>query len=336
MSNVPLPMTPADCNLQDFKFMPLDVARLRGSELASDETPEACWAALMLWCASWHEIPAGSIPDNNQWQAKAAGYVARGKIAKEWADVREGAMRGYITCSDGRLYHPVVAEKANDAWVSKLKQRWKTECGRIKKHNERHHTTIPYPDFDEWRAAGCLVGQPLYVPGDIPPVSPATTPACPPVVTPQTLSKRQGEGQGQGELISVPDGTGAEAPATTDPAKTASELTKAELWKAGKSLLRDQKMPEAQCGSFVGKLCKDYGDEIVIEAVRNTVVKQPADAASFLKSECQRLKGERPAGKTTTTDRRVSTLQGLADTSPTTGDSYAGNSTIDVDARVVG
>lgn len=52
-------------------------------------------------------------------------------------------------------------------------------------------------------------------------------------------------------------------------------------------------MPEAQCGSFVGKLCKDYDDAIVIDAVRETVVHQPADPASFLKSACQRLSGER-------------------------------------------
>ena len=57
--------------------MPLDVGRLRDSDLASDETPEACWAAVLLWCASWHQIPAASIPDNDQWLAKQAGYAAR-------------------------------------------------------------------------------------------------------------------------------------------------------------------------------------------------------------------------------------------------------------------
>lgn len=93
---------------------------------------------------------------------------------------------------------------------------------------------------------------------------------------------------------SVPIGTGGDA------AKPPSDLTKAELWAAGKSLLSAGGMPEAQCGSFVGKLCKDYDDAIVIDAVRETVVKQPGDPASYLKSACQRLAGERsakPAGK---------------------------------------
>lgn len=88
---------------------------------------------------------------------------------------------------------------------------------------------------------------------------------------------------------SVPIGTDGVA------VKPPSDLTKAELWAAGKSLLSAGGMPEAQCGSFVGKLCKDYDDSIVIDAVRETVVKQPGDPASYLKSACQRLAGERPA-----------------------------------------
>ena len=128
MEQLPEPLTPEGCDLRDFKFMPLDVARLRDSDLASDETPESCWAAVLLWAASWHQVPAASVPDSDQWLAKHAGYVSRGKVAREWVDVRPGALRGWIKCSDGRLYHPVVAEKAVDAWDSKLEQRWKTEC----------------------------------------------------------------------------------------------------------------------------------------------------------------------------------------------------------------
>lgn len=128
---------------------------------------------------------------------------------------------------------------------------------------------------------------------------------------------------------SVPIGTGGTPPA---PAKTPEDLTKAELWRAGKSLLRDQGMPEAQCGSFVGKLCKDHTDAIVVEAVRNTVVKQPADAASFLKSECLRLAGQRTSTKTTTADRRTATLQGLAGGTDLTGDRH---DAIDVQSRIV-
>lgn len=70
-------------------------------------------------------------------------------------------------------------------------------------------------------------------------------------------------------------------------------MTKDELWSAGKSLLMQGGMPAPQCGSFVGKLVKDYGDHIVIEAVRSAVVARPGDAPSFLKATCQTLAGER-------------------------------------------
>ncbi len=178
--------------------MPLDVGRLRDSDLASDETPEACWAAVLLWCASWHQVPAASIPDSDSWMAKQAGYAQRGKISKEWAEVREGALRGWIKCSDGRFYHPVVAEKAVDAWNSKLDQRWRTECSRIKKHNDRHHMTLPRPTFDEWMSQGCPSGQRLPVPSDSGAVSLGTDSNVPG----ETHSKGQGEGQGQGDSIS--------------------------------------------------------------------------------------------------------------------------------------
>lgn len=120
--NRPLPLVPAEVDIRDFAFMPLDVSRLRDSDLAANETPEACWAAVLLWAASWHQIPAASIPNDDRWIAKQAGYAQRGKIAKEWSDIRSGALRNWVECSDGRLYHPVVAEKALIAWASKQRR----------------------------------------------------------------------------------------------------------------------------------------------------------------------------------------------------------------------
>ena len=147
---LPDPMVPCDCDLSDFPFMPLDVARLRDSDLAANETPDACWAAVLLWSAAWHQVPAGSMPDNDAWIAKQAGYALRGRIDPKWKRVREGAMRGWVLCSDGRYHHAVVAEKVRDAWSAKLLQRWRTECSRIKKHNDRHGTDVRRPSYEEW------------------------------------------------------------------------------------------------------------------------------------------------------------------------------------------
>jgi hypothetical protein len=142
------PLTSVDCDLRDFPFMPLDVVRLRDSDLAAMESPEACWAAVLLWCASWHQLPAASLPNDDRVLANLAGF---GRVVKEWQKVREGALRGWIECSDGRLYHPVIADKANTAWEAKLQQAWRTELSRIKKHNQRHtQDIIPEPSFKEF------------------------------------------------------------------------------------------------------------------------------------------------------------------------------------------
>jgi hypothetical protein len=227
LTDLPSPLTPLECDLRDFAFMPLDVVRLRDSDLAADETPEACWAAVLLWCVSWHQVPASSLPDDDEWIAKRAKYWHKGKIDKDWKAVREGALRGWVKCSDGRLYHPVVSEKAREAWLAKLKQRFRTECSRIKKHCQRYEMTYVEPDFDEWMALGCPVGQKLNVPGtkaacpeDKPRDSHGTKDECPGIVPQSGDSKgqgegyRQGQGQGQGQGIPktpVPDGTDAEA-----------------------------------------------------------------------------------------------------------------------------
>lgn len=81
---------------------------------------------------------------------------------------------------------------------------------------------------------------------------------------------------------SVPKGTDGDA-----------VLTKQELWNSGRSLLAEQGMPKPQCGSFIGKLVKDYGDAAVIDAVRSCVIKRPADAAEYLMATCKHLSGER-------------------------------------------
>jgi len=147
MVELPVPFLPAEVDLRDFPFLPLDVVRLRDSELAASVSGEEFRAAVLLWCASWHQIPAGSLPDDDVQLSTLAGF---GRVVKEWKRHRKGALHGWIKCSDGRLYHCVVAEKAREAWNEKLAQRWRTECARIRKHNERHQDKLSTPTLEEW------------------------------------------------------------------------------------------------------------------------------------------------------------------------------------------
>ena len=248
--------------------MPLDVARLRDSDLASDESPEACWAAVLLWSASWHQIPAASIPDNDNWIAKQAGYAQRGKIAKEWAAVRPGALRGWVLCSDGRMYHPVVAEKARDAWQAKNEQRWRTECARIKKHNQRHGTSVEALSFEEWMSSGRPQGQPLPVPRD--------SDKKPGDMDGDKASKGQGEGQGQGDTNTVPNGTGATAPKpkVTDP----NEI----IFGYGVPLLVNAGSTDKAARSFLGGLRKSHGDAALIDKLRDCIKEKPLQPLTWL------------------------------------------------------
>lgn len=202
-SNLPAPLTPADCDLQDFKFMPLDVARLRDSDMAAYQPPEACWAAVLLWAAAWHQVPAASLPDDDRFLAKAAGY---GRVIKEWTNVRDGALHGWIKCTDGRLYHPVVAEKALESWKAKVHHQWKKECDRIRKSNKQRESEgrqllplPPEPGSTSDNPPPEKKGVPLEIGGDSAgnPQSIDGNPLENPL---KGEGEGQGEGQGQGEL----------------------------------------------------------------------------------------------------------------------------------------
>lgn len=88
-----------------------------------------------------------------------------------------------------------------------------------------------------------------------------------------------------------PDSKNSEAKASGVPPPSSDE--KQELYAAGKSLLELRGMAKAQCGSFITKLAKDYGQEVALEAVRASVLAQPLEATEYLIATCQRLKGER-------------------------------------------
>lgn len=119
------PLVPAHVDLRDFPFMPLDVLRLRDSDLATLANGEEFKAAVLLWCVAWHQIPAGSVPNDDRWLARHSG------AAGAWKRLKPAAMRGFVECDDGRLYHEVIAEKANESWRKKQEQRARTLKGRI-------------------------------------------------------------------------------------------------------------------------------------------------------------------------------------------------------------
>lgn len=131
MTDLPEPLTPADCDLRGMEWMPLYGDRLLSSETWLLAGPEGRCAALALWWASWKQVPAASLADNDRVLAQLAGY---GVAVKAWQAIREEAMRGWVRCADGRLYHPVVAALAAEAWDRRVKERarkakWRSGSG---------------------------------------------------------------------------------------------------------------------------------------------------------------------------------------------------------------
>jgi uncharacterized protein YdaU (DUF1376 family) len=159
-NELPAPLVPVEVDLRDFAFMPLEVSRLLRSRtwLKAKRQPEIGFYLVNLWAGAWHEVPAGSLPDDDDVLADLARCTAT-----RWKKLRGEILAAWVRCADGRLYHPVVAEKARDAWAHKLAQRRRTQAARDAR---RQRSDVP---------------------------------AAISAATPVTASKGEGEGEGQGQ-----------------------------------------------------------------------------------------------------------------------------------------
>lgn len=136
-SELPAPLVAADVDLRGFNGFILDVDRLLASELVALGKPAECWAAVMLWCRAWKQSPPASLPDDDRILASFSG------AGSNWAKVKREALRGFVKCSDGRLYHRVLSAEANDAWERRKKFRERSakanEAKRIGGRNDREN-----------------------------------------------------------------------------------------------------------------------------------------------------------------------------------------------------
>jgi hypothetical protein len=140
--NLPDPFVPAEANLRDFPFMPIDIARLFGSGFHATASDSEWRAGVTLWLKSFHQVPAGSLPDDDVELCRLAEF---GRDMKTWKKVKVGALRGWVLCSDGRLYHATVAEKVNEAWKKKEMQRERSKRGNEARWGNRDATSNEPP-----------------------------------------------------------------------------------------------------------------------------------------------------------------------------------------------
>ena len=114
------PLTDPAVDVAGLPGFMLNVVRLLSSELVAISTGDEFKAAVLLWCRSWQQTPACSLPDDDRVLASFAGL---GADVKKWRKVRDVALRGFVRCSDGRLYHPVLVEDAKRASKARQQRR---------------------------------------------------------------------------------------------------------------------------------------------------------------------------------------------------------------------
>lgn len=73
---------------------------------------------------------------------------------------------------------------------------------------------------------------------------------------------------------------------------TRGDPVKEEIWKTGRAILEGQGSSTQAAGAFLGKLCKEYGQILVLDALRDCKRVTPAEAKAWLAARCQeRRKG---------------------------------------------
>jgi hypothetical protein len=129
MSDLPAPLTPPECDLRGYDFMPLFGHRLFRSDLYEQTDGEEFKCAVKLWWEAWNQCPAGSLPDDD---AKLARLADLGRDVKTWRKMRDAVLRGFVLCSDGRLYHKALCEWAMEAYERRVRDRQRKRKWRDK------------------------------------------------------------------------------------------------------------------------------------------------------------------------------------------------------------
>lgn len=142
----PAPLVTSDVDISSLSYMPLFIARLRGSKLwlITRRKPELFRPMFSMWMRAYQERPAGSLEADDDVLADAAelGFEA-------WVDAKPDLMRGWILCSDNRYYHPVLAEIVKQSYEktvlpNKLRTNAATEA-RLRKHRDKAVTDTSRP-----------------------------------------------------------------------------------------------------------------------------------------------------------------------------------------------
>ena len=265
MAEPPEPMTSPECDLRGMPYMPLDLVTLFDSDLYALSTGDEFKAALTLWGKSFYQVPAGSLPSDDRLLEHLSG-------SRKWKAVRDMAMRGWVKCSDGRLYHRTVAQKVKEAWDSRLARRERTEAARAARHNAKATSNS----------------------GGTPPVTVsvtenATEPVAENVTTFATGSKGTEQNRREEKKEERAD---ASHPATADAAPPQPPDVRTEFWRDGLGILRRLTgKAEGTSRAFLGRMLKAeaLGDDCdaALAVLHEAENLRPGDPEAWIMAACK-------------------------------------------------
>lgn len=124
------PLTPPECDLRDYPYIPLHIGRLKASRawLLCKRNPALAFYLVNLWTAAFHAVPSGSLENDDMVLADIAMCDDA-----TWSKVKGDALRGWVQGTDERLYHPTVCEQALEGWLQKLFQSKATAAATAKR-----------------------------------------------------------------------------------------------------------------------------------------------------------------------------------------------------------
>jgi hypothetical protein len=145
MNDLPAPLVDAHIDCSDLDGFMLNAERLMSSELLALYGNEVLGAALLLWCRAWKQQPAASLPDDDRINAAFARLPL-----KKFLGIKDAVMRGFVKCSDGRLYHRFLSVEATRAYARKVQFREKraADAKRLKEWRSAKRETPDETQFE--------------------------------------------------------------------------------------------------------------------------------------------------------------------------------------------
>lgn len=138
MNERPAPLLPADVDLRSYDWFPLQHKRLTRSAWWLRASDRAKAISVEFWCEAYQQVPCASLPDDDIALSDIAGFGKRDLT--QWLEAKDEVLSAWVLCSDGRWYHPTLAEVAVEAFNEREARR---EREREKKRRQRGGEKVP-------------------------------------------------------------------------------------------------------------------------------------------------------------------------------------------------